>query len=408
MYKNIIANQLDAASKTIQSFDGTELYIGLLDVCGELANMVSSQLSCKDIDNEVAKDITARMTYIDKSLVTIAKTTMQTDCLKVSTESIDELNSAIAQQEDLLKREQNAKKQLEEINPQIETLKPEVEKLEGEFKIQEAFKETLEKNIEQFSEENFKAITEENEKLTQTLAKKKKEHDDLIDKQKNHQSNIAELDKKIAQLPTEAQLVKAYDAKMAEYNRLLTAQEECSVEKQLEIQEEISNILGEVSKLEDDMKILKDKKVELDKTKTNIETEKGDFETDFIDKLNAAMDDLKNRMESHRDTLNVLKEDAITLKEHIAECDEISKNYRFMFDATKTPLEAIAKASKTEYTELAKNFDINQSEYVRELKADIEKKLAELDQVVQKCTAATTVDQQLILKKAFEKGTKQS
>ena len=154
------------------------------------------------------------------------------------------------------------------------------------------------------------------------------------------------------------------------------------------------------------MTLLKARKEELDSAKTEIETEKGVFETDFIQKIENAMDDLKNHMRSHREVLNGVKDDATELKKHIDECNVIYKNYCFMFDTNKTPLEAIAKASKTEHKELTQHFDINKSDYVKELRQEIENKLSELDRVIAECTKAITADQKLLEKRAFGKDKK--
>lgn len=403
MDKNIIVSQLDAASKMIQSTEGTELYTGILDVCGELVNLVCSQLNCNDIDGENVKDITSCMSYIGKGLEGISKTAGQTECLKVNTQAIEKLAKAVSEHKELIEKEQNAKRELEIIEGEIKDLKPRAEKLEKDFKFQAGLKDSLEKSIEQYDDDKIKELEERNNELISDFAVRQLRCQELEEKQKEHIKKLDELDKKIENLPDEQRLVKEFDEKNAEYTRLLTAKEDCSEEKQLELSEKIAEIEDDVNKLEVAMKILKSRKEELDSAKTKIETEKGIFETDFIQKIENSMDDLKNHMRSHRDVLNGVKDDATELKKHIDECNVIYKNYCFMFDTNNTPLEAIAKASKTEHKELAKNFDINKSDYVSELKEEIENKLKELDGIIAECTKAITTDQKLLKVRAFGK-----
>lgn len=404
MDKNIISQQLGAISKGIQSLDGTELYINVLDTCGELVNIVAEQICCDKMDNESVKDIAACVSFIGKGLENISKSSCEADCLKVNVDSVDKLEKAVAERKELIEKERKAREELVVVEAVIETLRPKVEQLENAYKDRSSFKQTLERTLEDYSEEKMEALEKNVAELTQMLAEKQSEHQALLDKKEDHESKIKALEEEIAKYPTEQQLVEAYDKKSAEFKRLLTAKEECSEDKQIELNEEILKIKKDVDKLEAAMTLLRHTKEEIDGAKTKIETEKGVFETDFVEKLTGAMDDLKNNMATHRETLNKLKDDALELKKHIAECDEIYKNYTFLFDACKTPIKAISKATKTEYEELTKTYDIKKSEYVTELTNDIESKLKELGDIITVCVKATTVDQKALQKKAFEKG----
>ena len=403
MNKDGIVAQLGSISKMMQTLDGVDLYINVLDVCGGLVNILSSQITYTEVDSEGVKDIISCMGYIGKGLESISKTVGQAECLKVSTEAIENLAKAVSNKKELTEKEQNASEQLKDIEKNIKVLEPIVDDLEKKYRFKSEFKASLEKNLEQFSEDKIKKLKDENTTLTGELAQKQAEHQKLVDEKKKYQKKIKDIENKILALPQEAELVRAYDEKEAEYKRLLNAREDCSEEKQLEILEKIGEIEHDTNELTEAMKILKNRKEEIDKAKTKVETKKGVFETDFIEKIEKAMDDLKNHMRTHRNALNRVKEKALELKQHIGECDEIYKNYTFMFETDKTPLEAIAKASKTEYEQLAKHFDINKSEYVQNLRQNIERDLSNLEKVISECTKATATDQQSIITKAFIK-----
>lgn len=406
MDKNIISQQLGAISKGIQSLDGAELYINVLDACGELVNIVAEQICCEKMDNESIKDIAASMSFIAKGLENISEASCNADCLKVKVDSVEKLEKAVVERKELIEKERKAKEELVVVDAVIETLRPKVEQLENAYKERSNFKETLERTLEDYSEEKMEALEKNVTELTEMLAERQSEHQALVEKKEEHESKIKALEDEIAKYPTEQQLVEAYDKKSAEFKRLLTAKEECSEDKQIELNEEILKIKKDVDKLDAAMTLLRNTKEEIDGAKTKIETEKGVFETDFVEKLTGAMDDLKNNMSTHRETLNKLKDDALELKKHIAECDEIYKNYTFLFDTCKVPIKAISKATKTEYEELTKTYDVRKSKYVTELTDDIESKLNELGDIISVCVKATTIDQKALQKKAFEKGEK--
>ena len=403
MDKKTIATQLETASQVIQYVDGAELYTSILDVCGGLLHLVSTGLDSKDVNDESLKDIDASMKYIGSNLKAITNTVVNSDTLKVSTDSIDGLTKAISEHSGLLAREEDARKELLSISSAIEHLKPTVEALETNYKSQCAQKESLEKSLSEFSEEKINELVDKNNLLINELVSKQSKYEALVKNNEEYRNKHNDIDRKIADLPTEQQLVLEFDKKQSEYKRLLNAKEECSEEKQLEISEKIAEIEKNVNSLLESMTLLRNRRDELNSAKTKIDTDKGIFETAFIKEIEKNMDDLKNHMRVHRERLNKVKNDSEELKKHIEECDEIYKNYRFMFDTANSPLDAIVKASKIEYAELAKCFDINKSNHVKALKNDIEDKLNELDTIIDECLKAISLDQQSLRNKAFGK-----
>ncbi len=405
MDKNIVSQQLTAASQVILSCEGVDFCSGVLDVCGELINIVAAQLCNDEINTESIKDITSGVIYVSKGLENIAAKAGGADCLKVSTEYVGKLANAEAERKRLVEEEANAKINLSVVTADIDKLKPQVETLQTEFNNQTEFKSSLERKLEEFSDENIQALKDSNEVLLDEILKKQEEHKKLCDKQTEHNNTMAELDRMIAAMPTEKALADAYDERDAYYKHLLTAKEECSEEKRLALDNEIRNLNKEVEGLEVQMNTIRQTKANFESAKTRIATEKGIFETEFIQKLEESMDDLKNNMSDHRSRLNAIKDNAEELQKHIDECDAIRRNYSFMFDANNVALRAIAAAGQIEYAELAKTYDITKSEHVKTMTTDIKKNLDELSKIINECKKAATADQEALrVKSGVQKG----
>lgn len=402
MDKKMIASQLNAASNVIQNAEGVELYTGILDVCGGLIHLIADRSYINKLSPDDLKDLSVSLNLIGKDLGSISDASAQTDCLKVNTQAIEKLEEALEDQKKLIQEKKHAEETLPAIEAAIAVLKPQAENLRKQYNDQEALKNSLEKTIEDCSAEKIEALRAENEFLAAEYSKLFETFSTLDDKRKANEETMQKLEAEIAKLPTEQELVKAYEEKKSELAKLQNAKTECCEEKQQELQNLIHDLHKEVEHLNEQMKILDQRKRNIEEAKTTIETEKGIFETNFIQKLEESMDDLKTNMATHMEKLNELKEAGKELKQHIEECDKIRKEYTFMFDTDNNPLEAIAMIiGMKEYKELSEHFDITKSEHVKELQKDIEEKLAELDQIVSDCTAVVSRDQKTLMNSVF-------
>lgn len=400
-YKQQISTQLNALGRAVPSLGDDEIYAGILDTCSGLVSVLRSNLSSVELDRDAVEELASCLDSLQSQMNGLATAAGNASCLTVSTDHVHRLETAVKEAAELTKKEQDAMNALPQLMQSNKLLEAQVQELEQRYTQQQTLNTSLHNKLEEFSEENRKTLEDKNTELLTTIAEKQQQFNALTNTQTEYTTKIASLDSDIANLPTEQQWVAEFDKKTAYLERLKKAKVECSPEKQNDLQNEIYELEKTVLKLESDMDVLKKRFNELMSAKTSIETEKGAFETDFIEKLQTAMDDLKNIMTSHKASLNKLKDDAEALKTSIDECDVVYRNYQFMFNTTRNPLEAIAKASSVEYANLKKYLDINVSDRITELKNNIDRDLKELGSIIDECREATALDQKVLHRKIF-------
>lgn len=403
-YKEQLSQQLLALSQAIPTLDDESLCTGMLDTCSGLMAVLCAHLPTDNLDIDSAEDIASCLDDLQTQMNRLATATSSAACLQVSTDNIRLMQEQVQLTQALTQREQAAKTALPGLTAQNNALAVTVDGLEAAYTLQMELHNTLLNQQEEYSDTKRQELENTNNVLMTQIAQKKQRIVQLEQARAENDLALQALQAQIDTMPDEQQLVAAYDEKKTYLDRLTRANVECSLQKQNEVSNQIYELEKSVRKLEADMGILQRRKAELESAKTQVQTQQGQFETDFIEKLRGAMDDLKSIMTNHRQALNQLKDDADALQESIDQCNVIYQNYRFLFHSIHDPLEAIAKASDIEYENLKKYLDIRVSDKISGLKANIERDLGELGNIIDSCREAVSLDQQNLHHKVFVAG----
>lgn len=409
-----IAGQLQYLASGMSGMADEDLLPAVLDVCaGLLAEVQKRRPAAEQMDPIDLAQLTGGYANISGQVGLFARELKEslamTDARQQLTDSMQELEEEKqrhAKNTALLQKTQAEAAAQKSANDALEAC---VNKARTELEQLKNFHESLLSMQESCSGQVIEAQKQVNADLMVQITDQKKELADLENQQKEKEGELEELQRSIeaAQAAIDAlpeeniRLLEAYDTKKALLERLLTAKEDCSPEKQQELEEQIAQLKPVTEALSERMAQLQNHYTRLCGSKTELDRQNQTLETNVLTLLTDSIGELNLLMTEHRSTLAGIKKQADAYQKSLEECQAIRAGYADWCGADRKQLDTMLRAvDLAESMDLAQTLNVRNQARIRQLFRQVEDNLKELDRIMRECAVSARKDQSTIERKA--------
>lgn len=411
----LIASQLQTLATAIPTMEDADLLPAVLDSCAILLEEVRKRHKPLDqMDPFERSELTGGYTLISTQVAQFAeavRTQLGIDTVPAG-DPMQELTAEMEHSKELDAARKSAQVQLDAVRAENDKKEIALEKQSQELTALRNFQTGLERELAACSEEVIAQQVKANEVLFNTVAQQRaqlKAARDEAEKQEEEleriRSDIAAVEEKIDGIPgISKQLLSEYDQRSAHLARLEKAKEDCSVEKQFELECRIKSLTPVVEELETATRKLSAHCKQLEDAHTDLDRQNQTLQTNLLQYLHNAMAELQQLMGEHQEVLRDVKHQADTLRTNLTECEKLRRDYADWFDASRTPLDAmLAELDAAEHQNLRQTLDIAQCNQVRQLYTQVRDGLQKLDKVISACAEAARVDQRNLERRVVAK-----
>ena len=189
--------------------------------------------------------------------------------------------------------------------------------------------------------------------------------------------------------------------KEAYLERLKKLEQECGLEQQQALKDQIETLEPRVTELEANTRKLQGILQALQAGETTYDAQRQTLSTNVLDLLEEQLDELQQILPEHHAALQQAKTCAQQMHSSLQECKTLAEGYRVWFEQDRRPLDAwMAAVRAPEYAQLREVLNLRECSRVKELVSRMEQALEEMDALLVQCTAAIRKDQKTIERKA--------
>ena len=408
-----IARQLQHLANSIPTMADEDLLPAIVDVCcGLLAEVQKRRPAAEKMDPIELAQLTGGYAGISGQVGLFARELKES----LAPDNTQQLADSMQELEDEKRRHTHNTALLQKTQAEVATQKSTnsalescVAKAAAELEQLKNFHESLQSMQESCTPQIVEAQKQVNAELMVQISDRKRELQDLENQQKekegdleNLRQDISAVQSAIDALPAEnTRLLEEHDAKKALLERLLTAREDCSPEKQQELEDQIAELKPMTDALSERMAQLQNHYTRLCGSKTELDRQNQILETNVLTLLTDSIGELNLLMTEHRSALAGIKGQADDYQKSLDECLELRSGYADWCGADRKQLDAMLRAvDQAENMDLAQTLNVRNQARIRQLFRQVEENLKELDRIMRSCAAAARKDQSTIERKA--------
>ena len=397
--KKRLSRQLVQQAKQLEQQDGAELSASLVTVCTALLRAAWSP-KAPALPEEAFDALYARYLglsqeaegFFQEAVRRFQGRTAQAGALETLRAQAErlrgELDAAEAERRALKEQAVQNQARLDKVKKQLENA-------------QDAH-QALENLLKQYTPEKVEAQRAENEALAQRVGDSGARLRALQEERSRLKAELRQTEEALDQVPQENQVLLAqFEAQQALLERLRTAQETCTPERQQEMQREIDALGPVVEENQQAVQLLEHRLEDLKGQYVQYDRERQTLSTNVLEETQRSLTELQAALTGHEDRLGAIREQAEALSGRLAACQEARRQYRDWLEADRTPLEAMIEAlGRPEAEELRRTLDPGSVQTVRDLQNDLEERLRQLDEILDRCVQAVQTDRAAVDKRA--------